>query len=87
MYVKHNLIEDAGGNFVFSVVQDNTEHAKATQQEKAETGGWTEERTMKKMVSVPPYVYQEYSNLYGAECWQSKDFLKWFKAHRPEYCL
>jgi len=87
MYIKHDLIQDLDGNFVFSVVQDNTEHAKAVQHEKDTTGGWTEERTMKKMVSVPPHVFQHYSDLYGPECWQSKDFLKFFKEHRPEYCI
>ena len=85
MYLQHNLIQDLDGNFQLTMVQDNTALAAAVSAEKAETGGWTEERTMKKMLSVPPQVYHEYAQQYGAECWQDDDFLKFFAAHRPEF--
>lgn len=86
MYVKRELLEDPAGNLLFSVVQDNTEHAKGVQAENEENGGWTEERTMKKMMSVPPYVYYEWVDKLGPECWQDKEFLKFFQKHRPEFC-
>ena len=85
MYVKKNLIEDANGNFVFSVVEDNTEHAKGVTQEREATGGWTAERTMKKMLSVPPYVYMTFVDKLGPECWQDPEFLKFFKKTYPHF--
>jgi hypothetical protein len=87
MYIQKSLITDADGNYVFSVKADGTETASIVTAERETTKGWTEERTMKKMVSVPPYVYYEWADKLGAECWNDKEFLKFFRAHSPHYCI
>jgi len=85
LLVSKNLIVGEGGNFIFSVVEDNTEHAKDVAYDRERTRGWTEERSMKKMVSVPPYVYYTFTDKLGADCWSDQAFLKFFKKQYPHY--
>lgn len=88
MEIAKSMIVDLDGNFCFTAMQDNTSLAKAITDQKGETKGWTEDRSMKKIMSVPPYVYQFYVDKFGStDCWSNPQFLKDFAKMRPEFCI
>ena len=69
MEIVKQLLVDAHGNYCFTAAQDNTSVAAAVTEQRNDTKGWTEDRTMKKMLSVQPYVYQYYADKFGStEC-------------------
>ncbi len=87
MYLKKKLITDPSGNVVFTVVEESTLLAKEVHKRKEKDGGWNESRTQKMMMSVPPYVYQKFSDELGPECWSDRTFLREFARMRPEFCI
>ncbi len=87
MIVQKNLITDARGNIVFTAIEDNEPLAKLVHQERQGNKGWTEDRSAKLMLSIPPYVYQKYCDELGPECWNDRGFLIEFSRMRPEFAI
>lgn len=87
MIVAQNLLIDPEGNYLLSITEDQTEVAQAASAIRDATGGWTEDRTMKLMLKVPPQEYVEWANRLGPECWSDPEFLKFYKNHRPEFVV
>ena len=84
---RSHLLEDAAGNILLTIKQDQTSVANAVDTIKNETKGWTDERTMKMAFSIPAQEYHEWGNKLGYECWQDDDFLSFYKNHRPEFAI
>lgn len=87
MYMQKKLLTDSHGNITFTVMEENTPIAYAVHKRDEEDGGWNKTRTQKLMMSVPPYVYQKFSDELGPECWQDRTFLREFARMRPEFCI
>jgi len=87
MIVQKSLMTDAMGNIVFSLTEDQTAYINNVQDAKNTNNGWTEERTMKAICSVPPREYHEWGSKLGYECWTDRDFLKFYKARNPQFFI
>lgn len=82
---RQNFIQDANGNILLTIEQDQTDIAKSVGIIKEETKGWSTDRTMKMSFSVPAQEYYEWGEKLGFECWEQDDFLKFYAKRRPEF--
>jgi len=87
LYTTNSFLEDANGNILLTIEQDQTEVARDVQNTRENGQGWTKDRTMKKAFSVPSQEFYEWSQKLGADCWQDDDFLKFYSKHRPEFAI
>ena len=83
-----NLITSPNGDVLLTVSEDHQAVCDAIDDARAETKGWTKDRTMKLSMSVPAQEYHEWGNKLGYECWEQNDFLKFWKARtQGKYCI
>jgi len=87
MLVSSQFLVDQSGNILISKKIDHSQQASDTQKVKRETNGWTPDRTMRLQFSVPPLEYHKWVDELGLDCWSDPEFLKFYKAHRPEFSL
>jgi len=72
---------------LLTIKEDSTSVEVANKNVRETTKGWTEDRTMKKMMSIPPNEYYHWIDKVGEGCWDDTGFLKFYKNHRPEFCI
>jgi len=87
MLVASQFITDPSGNILVTKTYDHEEHAQGVRDIKDSTKGWTKDRTMRLSFSIPPSEYVHWQETVGQGCWEDPDFLKFYRANSPQYCL
>jgi len=83
--IHKSMIEGPNGEFNFHYVEDVTSYEKTAAVIKTECDGFSEERTRRMNVSVPPRLYYFWANKLGEECWLDRNFLKSFMKENPQF--
>ena len=83
--VEKSILEGPNGEFIFNITEDVTEMADLNAEIRAKTNGFSEDRSRRMNVSVPPRLYYFWANKLGEECWLDRNFLKSFMTEHPEY--
>jgi len=87
MLVASKFLCDPSGNILVTKTYDHEEHAKDVNTIRKATDGWTPDRTMRLSFSIPPSEYYKWQDEIGEGCWQDPDFLKFYKAHAPQFAI
>jgi len=85
MEVYKSVIEGPNGEFIFNIIEDIEDIAKLNNEIKTEVDGWSNDRSRRMNVSVPPRLYYYWANKLGEQCWLDTSFLKSFMKEHPEY--
>jgi len=83
--VHKSIIEGPNGEFNFHMVEDVTKYEKTNAIISKECDGFSEDKTRRMNVSVPPRLYYFWANKLGEECWLVSNFLRSFIKEHPEY--
>ena len=85
--VQEKFIMTPDGAINMSFTEDHTAEAQAVAKQREETGGWSEDRSVRTCLRIPPRLYHDATQKYGAECWRDNDFLKYISRKFPELAL
>jgi len=83
--VHKSVLSGPNGEFMFDMAEDVTGYDRANTKIRNETGGFSESRDKRMLVSVPPRLYYWWANKLGEECWQDPAFLRSFIKENPQY--
>lgn len=84
--VEKSVLEGPNGEFIFHMVEDVTEYDKTSRLIREQCNGFSENRSRRMNVSVPPRLYYHWARLTGSEeCWLDPSFLRSFIKEHPEY--
>ena len=81
MYQKQKIVTSLNGDVILSVTEDQEDVAQAMTNVRESTKGWTPERTMKLMLSIPVQEYYHWEAELGQGIWNENDFRKWWNKY------
>jgi len=84
MIVEQSLLEGPNGELIFNIVEDVSVYAEGAKIAR-ERNGFSEDRSRRMNVSVPPRLYYFWANRLGEECWLDPAFLRSFIKEHPEF--
>lgn len=85
MIVRKSIIEGPNGELIFDIVEDVTDLARTNAEIREKVDGWSEDRSRRMNVSVPPRVYYYWASKLGEECWFDANFIRSFMKEYPQY--
>lgn len=87
MLVRENFITDQDGNYILSWTEDSQHIADEVKARRDTDKGWVPDRGAKVFMSVPVSEFYKWEKLVGKGCWRDDDFLKFYRARRPEFVI
>lgn len=83
--VEKSVIEGPNGEYIFNMVEDVTEYDRSNTIIRKECDGFSEDRSRRMNVSVPPRLYYFWASKLGEECWLDSSFIRSFVKENPQY--
>jgi len=87
MLIEQKLITAPDGSYILSWAEDSQSVADEVKARRDTDKGWVPDRGAKIMMSVPVSEFHRWEKLVGKGCWSDNDFLKFYKARRPEFVI
>jgi len=84
--VQKSVLTGPNGEFIFNMIEDVTDYEKTSRVIREEANGFSEDRTRRMNVSVPPRLYYHWARITGSEdCWLDPAFIRSFMKENPQY--
>jgi len=83
--VHKSVLEGPNGEFIFNMVEDVTDYERTNAIIREECNGFSDDRSRRMNVSVPPRLYYFWARQLGEECWLDPAFLRSFIKEHPQY--